>query len=83
MANANVPTNTPNDQRLSLLQLADELTDDRLFAHAAWAAAMGLHEGTERDEPEKGLIALIDMLARRLGDRCRQLEEIRGQAAGV
>jgi hypothetical protein len=65
----------------ALLRLEDELRDDTLLAHASYAAVMGLREDEFRDDDERGVIHLINMLARRLGDRCRHLAEIRAAGA--
>ena len=52
----------------------EELNLDARLARAAWAAALGLSVDHEREPAEEGLIALLELLADRLNERCDQLD---------
>ena len=52
----------------------EELNCDARLARAAWAAALGLSVDHEREPAEEGLIALLELLADRLDERCDQLD---------
>ena len=73
MAETNVPTPATADQtqRASALEV---LNLDARLARAAWAAALGLHADHDREPAEEGLIALLELLADRLDERCDQLD---------